>query len=239
MPERRGVRFLVEVLFLAALATALGFARLSALEIVGTMALGWVVVAALEWAAWRGEPHYGSGLPPKYYVPGVQLPPAQPLEQVERGYPEAAREEAPTWIASAALRAEVLGEWPHLASAGVAENDEDEGEDENEEPEFVSASDPRADPWTVAALPEAPLEAEEPEPEPEPEPVLLPAAPASPRPAATLAVDGHVARYTLDPLGEPAARRRFGRRVAAAAPPSIPVPARPLGTRPLPGSAQR
>ena len=76
------------------------------------MFLGWVIVAALEWAAWRGEPHYGSGLPPRYYVPRLNLPPPQPLEQVATGYPEAARDEAPTWIASAALREEMLGEWP-------------------------------------------------------------------------------------------------------------------------------
>ena len=77
------------------------------------MLLGWLIVAILEWAAWRGEPHYGSGLPPRYYVPDVNLPPAQPLEQVRVGYPEARRDEAPTWIASAALRDEVLGGWPH------------------------------------------------------------------------------------------------------------------------------
>ncbi len=76
------------------------------------MFLGWVIVASLEWAAWRGEPHYGSGLPPRYYVPRLNLPPPQPLEQVATGYPEAARDEAPTWIASAALREEMLGEWP-------------------------------------------------------------------------------------------------------------------------------
>ena len=79
------------------------------------MLLGWLIVAALEWAAWRDEPHYGSGLPPRYYVPTVNLPPARPLEQVPAGYPEAQRDEAPTWIASAALRAEMLGEWPHSA----------------------------------------------------------------------------------------------------------------------------
>ena len=50
---------------------------------------------SIEWAAWRGEPHYGSGLPPRYYVPNVNLPPAQPLEQVQAGYPEAHRDEAP------------------------------------------------------------------------------------------------------------------------------------------------
>ena len=112
MPDHRGSRFALEVLFLLALAVGLTLAELQPLEIGGVMLLGWLIVAALEWAAWRDEPHYGSGLPPRYYVPTVNLPPARPLEQVPAGYPEAQRDEAPTWIASAALRAEMLGEWP-------------------------------------------------------------------------------------------------------------------------------
>src|SRR6059036_3658398 len=125
MTDRRGSRFLFEVLFLVALATALTLAHLDALEIGLVMLVGWVIVAALEWAAWRGEPHYGSGLPPRYYVPRVSLPPAQPLEQVRTGYPGAQREEAPTWIASAAVRAEVLGEWPSGPPAAEVEEDEE------------------------------------------------------------------------------------------------------------------
>src|SRR4051794_12054053 len=113
MPDHRGSRFALEVLFLLALAVGLTLADLQPLEIGGIMLLGWLIVAALEWAAWRNEPHYGSGLPPRYYVPTINLPPARPLEQVPAGYPEAQRDEAPTWIASAALRAEMLGEWPH------------------------------------------------------------------------------------------------------------------------------
>src|SRR5438270_5252550 len=101
MPDRRGSRFALEVLFLLGLTVALTLAKLRPLEIAGVMLLGWVIVAAVEWAAWRDEPHYGSGLPPRYYVPRVSLPPAQPLEQVRIGYPEAQRDEAPTWIASA------------------------------------------------------------------------------------------------------------------------------------------
>src|SRR5437763_4976874 len=146
MSDRRGSRFLVEVLFLLALAVALTLTDLTPLEIAGVMLLGWVVVALFEWAAWRDEPHYGSGLPPRYYVPQVSLPPAQPLEQVATGYPEA-RDEAPTWIASAALREEMLGEWP-VASPPVSQpEDEPEPEPEHE-----------PDPWTHAeGLPMAPL----------------------------------------------------------------------------------
>jgi hypothetical protein len=112
MIDSRGSRFAFEVLFLVALAAALAIATVRPLVIVGVMALGWLIVAAVEWAVWRNRPHYGSGLPPRYYVPRLNLPPAQVLEQVRAGYPESQRDEAPTWIASAALRAEVLGAWP-------------------------------------------------------------------------------------------------------------------------------
>jgi hypothetical protein len=133
--DRRGSRFAFEALFLVALAVGLALADVRALVIVGVMALGWVLVATIEWAAGRGEPHFGSGLPPRYYVPRVSLPPAQPLEQVRVGYPEAQREEAPTWIASAALRAEVLGAWPSPPPAeDELEEEEIEEIDEDVEP---------------------------------------------------------------------------------------------------------
>ena len=105
MPDHRGSRFALEVLFLLALAVGLTLAELQPLEIGGIMLLGWLIVAALEWAAWRDEPHYGSGLPPRYYLPRVELPPPKPLEQVvPQGYPGSGRDDAPTWIASAARR---------------------------------------------------------------------------------------------------------------------------------------
>src|SRR5439155_25892857 len=129
--DGRGSRFAFEALFLVALAVGLALADVRPLVIVGVMALGWLLVAAIEWAAWRGEPHYGSGLPPRYYVPRVSLPPAQPLEQVRVGYPEAQREEAPTWIASAAVRAEVLGEWPSPPPPESEDEDELDEVDED------------------------------------------------------------------------------------------------------------
>jgi len=218
MPERRGSRFVVEALFLAALTVALALAHLDALEIVGAMALGWLVVAAIEWTAWRGEPHYGSGLPPRYHLPRVDLPPPKPLEQVEQGYPDSGRDDAPTWIASASLRAEVLGEWPLF---GPAQHDAEEQEDEKEEeeePQFVAASVPGADPWTVAALPAGPDDQEE-------------------RVISVVRVptDGRKARYSLDPLGDPAPRRRFG-RARSDQWESVEVAARP-SRRAFPGTA--
>lgn len=168
MTDRRGSRFALEVLFLLGLTVALTLANLSPLEIAGIMLIGWVIVAVLEWVAWRDQPHYGSGLPPRYYVPQVSLPPAQPLELVSAGYPEV-RDEAPTWIASPALRAgmlgaELLGEWP-VSTPPVSETVP------AQEPE------PAPDPWTRAEeLPAAPLGELDSEPLPEPQP--QPATPA-------------------------------------------------------------
>ncbi len=271
MPDHRGSRFALEVLFLVALAVGLTLAELDPLEIGGIMLLGWLIVAALEWAAWRDEPHYGSGLPPRYYVPTVNLPPARPLDQVPAGYPEAQRDEAPTWIASAALRAEMLGEWPHSAPV--------ESEQPDESPSIeppVALPPPLVE---VEPLPEPlpepqPLPEPEPEPEPGPEPESQPAAAApvdawvAPEPPAVESVepdeatedsvqpDGAelapalhdvvlarsqqaTARYSLDPLAEPPAKRRFGRGGTPEPVPVVEVPARPNGVRPLPGRPTR
>jgi hypothetical protein len=155
--DRQGSRFALEVLFLAALATGLALAKLHALVIVGAMAFGWIVVALLEWAAWRGEPHYGFGLPPRYYLPRTSLPPAQPLEQVYSGYPNPQREEAPTWIASADLRARLLGEWPVTGPADSADDDEDGGDVEPVRlPRAAEVSDDTAAPAVAAAPPPPP-----------------------------------------------------------------------------------
>lgn len=245
MPDRRGSRFILEVLFLVGLAVALALAKLRPLEIAGVMLLGWLIVAILEWAAWRSEPHYGSGLPPRYYVPSVNLPPAQPLEQVREGDRESQRDEAATWIASPALRAGVLGgealqaevpgEWPHTVPRPAEPGDVDE------------------DPWTIVALPAAPLE--EPEPvaavEPKPAPELVPEPVAAveskpppelvPEPAVELAPSRAVpglARYNLDPLADPPPRRRFGRG-APKEQLAIEISARPEGERALPRRSAR
>ncbi len=256
MTDRRGSRFLLEAAFLGALAAGLAFAKLSTPEIAGGMLLGWLVVAAFEWAAWRGRPHFGSGLPPRYYVPQLALPPARPLEQVA-GYPDATRDEAPTWIASADLRAEVLGAWPVVgpvaAEPGVPTAEED--------------ADP--DSWTLVELPPAPLDedaaapeslpaaAEQPveqaaprpgeetgEPEQAAEPVPRPeAAPGPPAPRqmtegggrGSTAPPGRLAWYRFDPLAEAEPRRRLSRRRGDRSD-TLEVPARPSGPRPLPGA---
>jgi hypothetical protein len=212
MPERRGSRFVVEALFLAALTVALALAHLDALQIVSAMALGWLVMTLIEWLASRREPHYGSGLPPRYYLPTVELPPAKPLEQVGEGYPKGGRDDAPTWIASAAVRAELLGEWPRVSVTEV--------EEEQQEAVFVSRRERDVDPWTVAAPPSEPIE---------------PAAVSARREAPRSAAGRRIARHTLDPLGDGSPRKRFAR--GSASPETIEVEALP-GSRRLPGEAR-
>jgi len=224
MPARRGARFLLEVAFLAALAAGLAFAQLDRAEIVGLMLLGWLLVAAIEWASWRTRPHFASGLPPRYVVPSVELPPPLPLEQVAAGYPDASRDEAPTWIATPALRAEMLGEptvgeetagaWPVAVPAIAAQSLRSTPDLELD---LDPAELPEPDSWTVVELPPA-------APEPAPPPVRRPEAPAGPV---------RLARYSFDPLDAPS-RRRFGRTRPGSGP-GLDVPARPAGPRRLPG----
>lgn len=236
MPARRGARFLLEVAFLGALAAGLAFTRLSPAEIVAVMLAGWAIVAMVEWSWARDRAHFGSGFPPRYVVPKVDLPPPRPLEQLPGGYPDATRDEAPTWIAPPALRAEVLGDWP-LAAAGVAARPVEP--DEADVADIDPSELPDPDSWTVVELPPAPVEhppapAALPvvvAPEPTPEPVVPEPSPRRPAPAS--AGEVRLARYSFDPLAEPA-RRRLGRRRPGGGP-GLDVPAHPYGLRVLPG----
>ena len=242
MSERRALRLLVEVAFLAALAAALTFADLAPFETAGVMVLGWLLVAVFEWGAWRGRPHFGSGLPPRWYLPRVTLPPPRPLEQFSAGYPAVdAGADAPTWIASPAM----LAEWPVAEAEPQTELETpvDEATHVHELPELDEL------------LPlEPPDEAAEPELEPEEEPEEVaepePAAAPTPEPAPDEAVgepapappaapaDGRTARHRIDPLAPPPARaRRFGKRAPAAAV-DVDVPAGPPPGRTLPAQAR-
>lgn len=49
------LRFAVEVAFLVLLALAVGLAELATSWIVAVMVVGWVLVALIEWLAWRSE----------------------------------------------------------------------------------------------------------------------------------------------------------------------------------------
>jgi hypothetical protein len=205
------------------------------------------VIALAEWALWREEPHYASGLPPRWYVPRVNLPPARPLDPVVSGYPEGRRDEAPTWIAPAELRREVLGDWP--LAAGVADDEEPPAVVEGEVVEARIVESVEEDAWTIVEMPPAPLAQAEPAAEapqppgpalgPEPAPDVQAEPEREPEPEPELDVDlvrsaAGVARYNLDPLAEEP-RRRFGRRREEV--PTIEVPARPAGPRVLPGTS--
>jgi hypothetical protein len=208
VPDRRGSRFLFEVLFLAGLAAALAFAHLRSTEIAGAMLLGWLLVAVLEWGAWRGRPHYGSGLPPRYYVPRLDLPPAGPAEGAWTGFPAPKREEQPTWAVSPTVRTEVLDDWP-LATRGVADPQE--------------LGD--VDPWLVTSLPVAPLKPGAPPEVDEPSRATWGVV------IAARAGEGPRALHTLDLLAEPPRRKRGRGRDES---PRVEVSVRPPGTRPLP-----
>jgi hypothetical protein len=190
--ERRALRFVVEALFLASLAAALVVADVRPLLIAGVMLAGWLVVALYEWAATRELPHYGRGLPPRYYVPQVSLPPPRPLEQLRYPYPAAGRDDEATWIATPAMRAEALAGWPVDVEPEPAPAASSAGEDTIvvDVPLFEGASSEpfHEDTWIeldpaargVAPELEAPAavaepEVEEPEaaPEVEPEPVAV------------------------------------------------------------------
>ena len=112
--QRRGLRrFVLEVLFLAGVAAALTVADLRPAAVIVLMAVALVIVWLFEWAAWLDQPHYGRGLPPRYYVPHVALPPPRPVEQYRGGgYPVLEPDDAPTFVASTQEWAAALGEWP-------------------------------------------------------------------------------------------------------------------------------
>jgi hypothetical protein len=126
----RGWRFALEVAFLVALAVVLGIAEVGTSIIVIVMLAGWVLVALLEWAAWREEPHWGSGSPPRYYVPPTVIPPRRVIDQgfqVDQGYPARREPEASTWIATPEMRAAALEDWPVPPPADQSEPAEEPG----------------------------------------------------------------------------------------------------------------
>lgn len=216
MPERRGFRFALEVIFLAALAAALSFAELRPLAIAGLMLLGWFLVALLEVVTWRGEAHYGRGLPPRYYVPRASLPEPRPIEQEWYGYPAPERhDDAPTWVASPAVRAELLDAWP-VARVTVEVQAETA---EELAPEFdpVQLLAPRSD-----APDEEPAE-------------LAESVEATPHVASAVRFE----RHRIDPLRELERSRLPWRRSSGEDPDVATVPARPEGLRVLPQSSKR
>src|SRR5919204_2760572 len=83
LPGRLGFRFALEVLFLVALALALGFADLRPLLIVVVMAGAWVLVALIELTAERI-----AASPLSYLLPRPAEPEEEPRERVAWPMPE-------------------------------------------------------------------------------------------------------------------------------------------------------
>jgi hypothetical protein len=243
MPDGRGARIALEAGFLFVVATVLGVARVEPVWIVLVMLLAWVIVALLEWAAWREEPHWASGQPPRYYVPEQVLPPRPPTQELpafslypQPPSPTLLRDDAPTWIATPELRQELLVEAAFVAA---------EPEENGWEPGWPVVHDPETDPWVVEELPEVvepePVDLEpvaaEPEvvaavPEPEPEPVPVPQPALVVAPAAEPAPrELRLARHRLDPFAEESTRRRPWQRRADDPPADAELPSLPRHMR--------
>jgi hypothetical protein len=200
--DGRSLRFTLEAVAIVALAVVLGLADVRPVAIAIVMGLGWAIVALIEWLSWRDVPHYGAGSPPRYHLPPLPLPPPHEVEQRAStlGYPHL-REVESEWVASAELRAEVIGAWPVAVRPAELEpqlepEPEAEPEPERDVPEFAPAG-AADDPWYVQQLP---------------------AEPAASNGAQRLAV------YRLDPFAEPAARRRLWRRGAREPEPTAQLP---------------
>jgi hypothetical protein len=86
MPADLGPRFVLEAGFLILLAVVVALADLSPALIVLVMAIGWLLVALLEYLAWRQSPAFSA---PVRYEEGAGSPPAQ--ETVQEQIVEEAR----------------------------------------------------------------------------------------------------------------------------------------------------
>jgi hypothetical protein len=252
VPRRRSGRFVLEALFLAGVAAAVTVAQLRPAGVIVLMALAWVIVALLEWTAWLDEPHYGRGLPPRFYVPQVALPPPRAVEQLGR-YPVILEPDDDTTFETAVTEwAAGLDEWPVLDLSPADEETQiaipDEGFDERIEFDRVLDPGPGLEPeWEppvedaaagepaaaepalideVLAFAEPEPLADRPERDREPEPARQRLAPVE-RVAAT-------AVHHIDPL-TPSVRRRLFRRALDAA--VVEVPDGPPPDRRLPGRA--
>lgn len=217
MPRRSIRRFALEVLFLAGVAAAATIAELRPAGVIVLLALAWAVVALLEWTAWLDEPHYGRGLPPRYYVPNTALPPPRAVVQGGARYPvprsraPSAADDAPTFVASAAEWSTELADWTLLDSPGEETVVAAPGELEPDPARLVPLPPPLAPEETVVRPPRAdeePAEAAEvarvvvATPAERPDPADLPA---------PVRIEA-VALHRVDPLAAPGRRRLRLRR---------------------------
>lgn len=81
-----GLRFAVEVAFLALLALAAGLAELETPWIIAVMVVGWVLVALIEWLAWRSET--ATGEPMAAVEPAPEEQTSWDIEEILAPVPE-------------------------------------------------------------------------------------------------------------------------------------------------------
>jgi hypothetical protein len=81
------LRFAVEVTFLALLALAVGLAELETPWIVAVMTVGWLLVAVVEWLAWRGE-QTSEGLAPQPTEPAPEEQTSWDIDEILAPVPD-------------------------------------------------------------------------------------------------------------------------------------------------------
>jgi hypothetical protein len=96
MPAALGPRFVLEAGFLILLAVVVGLADLSPALIILVMAIGWLLVAVIEYIAWRQSPRLVTAS--RYGGVVEEGPPPAPVEEraVEKVPPPPAPEAAPS-----------------------------------------------------------------------------------------------------------------------------------------------
>jgi hypothetical protein len=95
-----GLRFVLEAAFLIALAVAAGLAELSPTTIVLVMGAAWLLVAVIEWLAWRESPRTirvvrEEAAPAPVEAPAREAEPRSRLRFWRRRRPEPEPEPAP------------------------------------------------------------------------------------------------------------------------------------------------
>jgi hypothetical protein len=95
MPAALGPRFALEAGFLILLAVVVGLADLSPALIILVMAIGWLLVAVIEYIAWRQSPRLVTASRYGEAVEEVPPPPIAEEEAVEETAPPRAPEPAP------------------------------------------------------------------------------------------------------------------------------------------------
>jgi hypothetical protein len=248
---RRAGRFLLEVAFLGGLAALAALAKLRPEAVIGVMAFGWVVVALAEWSSWLNRPHYGRGLPPRYYLPQQALPP--PALEEPRPIPasELAAFEPQTGVISLERWSPSLDEWPAIDLEQLG-RDRDAADAQLEQTSALPAAAAPGE-ITEYAAPEVlladtevvrmpPAEAPLPPPAPElpaappPQPPHAPPARTPTRRSGAPAAASRRARHRVDPFAAAGGGSRLRRREADN---TIEVPARPPADRPPPSSLRR